>query len=89
MSVTVILSTCELSDVFLIITVPPLSASTFSLKLRTIVELSATPVASSSGTDEVNVGIVFTVVKLKASVELIPAYDLPSTSSKALGDINT
>ena len=88
--VTLIVSTVALPVVFLIVIVPPLSASTFSLKLRTIVELSATPVASSSGTDEVNVGIVFTVVKLKASVSLgIPAYDLPSTSSKAVGPIKT
>ena len=34
----------------------PLSTSTFSLKLRTIVESSATPVALSAGTDELSVG---------------------------------
>ena len=34
----------------------PLSVSTFSLKLRTIVASTATPVALSAGTDEVNVG---------------------------------
>ena len=36
----------------------PLSVSTFSLKLRTIVASTATPVALSAGTDEVNVGSV-------------------------------
>ena len=36
----------------------PLSASTFSLKLRTIFASNATPGASSAGTDEVNVGAV-------------------------------
>ena len=51
----------------------PLSTSTFSLKLRTIVESSATLVALSAGTDELSVGTVLAVVKLKAVVELIPA----------------
>ena len=66
-------STVELSEVFLIVMFP-LSASTLSLKLRTIVESTATPVALSAGTDEVRVGpVVSPVVKLKAVVELIPA----------------
>ena len=51
----------------------PLSASTLSLKLRTIVESTATLVALSAGTDELSVGTVLAVVKLKAVVELIPA----------------
>ena len=34
----------------------PLSTSTFSLKLRTIVESTAIPVALSAGTDELSVG---------------------------------
>ena len=46
----------------------PLSASTFSLKLRTIVELSATPVALSAGTEELSVGTALAVVKLNAVV---------------------
>jgi len=67
----------------------PLTASTFSLKLRTIFASMATPGASSSGTDELNVGSVLVVVKLKSVVELIPAYDPLSTSSKAVASIKT
>ena len=48
--VTSIVSTVELSDVFFIVKFP-LSASTLSLKLRTIVESTATLVALSAGTD--------------------------------------
>ena len=54
--VTSIVSTVELSDVFFIVMFP-VSASTFSLKLRTIVELSATLVALSAGTDELSVAL--------------------------------
>jgi len=61
-----------LSDVFLIVRLP-LTASTFSLKLRTIFASMATPGASSAGVDELNVGIVLATVKLKSVVELIPA----------------
>ena len=85
-SVTLIVSTVESSDVLWIV-IFPLSVSTFSLKLRTIVASSATSVASSSGTDEVNVGIVLVVVKLRSVVELIPAYEPLSTSSKAVASI--
>ena len=53
--VTSIVSTVELSVVFLMVMFP-LSTSTFSLKLRTIVESSAIPVALSAGTDELSVG---------------------------------
>ena len=67
----------------------PLSASTFSLKLRTIVESTATPVALSAGTDELNVGTGLVLVKLKAVVELIPAYEPLSLSSKAVASIKT
>ena len=67
----------------------PLSASTFSLKLRTIVESTATPVALSAGTDELNVGTALVLVKLKAVVELIPAYEPLSLSSKAVASIKT
>ena len=67
----------------------PLSASTFSLKLRTIVESTATPVALSAGTDELSVGTGLVLVKLKAVVELIPAYEPLSLSSKADTSIKT
>ena len=53
--VTSIVSTVESSDVFFIV-IFPLSASTFELKLRTIVESSATLVALSAGVDELSVG---------------------------------
>ena len=67
----------------------PLSASTFSLKFRTIVELSATPVALSAGTEELSVGTALAVVKLNAVVELIPAYEPLSVSSNAVASIKT
>ena len=67
----------------------PLSTSTFSLKLRTIVESTATPVALSAGTDELNVGTGLVLVKLKAVVELIPAYEPLPLSSKAVASIKT
>ena len=67
----------------------PVSASTFSLKLRTIVELSATLVALSAGADELSVGTELVVVKLNAVVELIPAYEPLSVSSKAVASIKT
>ena len=86
--VTSIVSTVELSDVFFIVMLP-VSASTFSLKLRTIVESSATLVALSAGTDEFNVGTTFTVVKLKAVVLDIPSYEFPTLSSNAVASIKT
>ena len=58
MSVTSIVSTTALPVVFLIVIVPPLSASTFSLKFRTIFESTATPVALLAGVDELKVGAV-------------------------------
>ena len=82
-SVTSIVSTVESSDVFLIV-IFPLSASTFSLKFKTIFASLSTSIASSAGTDEVNVGTEFIVVKLRSVVELIPAYEPLSTSSKAV-----
>ena len=86
---TLNVSTVESSDVLWIV-IFPLSTLTISLKVRTIFALSATPVASSSGTDEVNVGIVLVVVKLKVVLEVgIPAYELLSTSSKAVLGIKT
>ena len=50
---------------------------------------SAIPLALSVGVDELNVGNIFAVVKLKAVVELIPAYELLELSSKALASIKT
>ena len=46
--VTSIVSTVESSDVFLIV-IFPVSASTLSLKFRTMFESTATPVALSEG----------------------------------------
>ena len=52
----------------------PLSASTASEKLRTILLLVATAVALSAGAEELNVGLVSSaVVKLRLVVSLIPA----------------
>ena len=71
--VTSIVSIVELSDVFLIV-MYPVSASTLSLKFRTIFASIATLVALSAGVDDDNVGLATSaVVKLKAVVELIPA----------------
>ena len=67
----------------------PVSASTFSLKLRTIVVSRAISVALSAGTDELNVGTELVVVKLNAVVELIPAYEPLSVSSNAVASIKT
>ena len=85
--VTSIVSITLSSDVFLMV-ILPLSASTFSLKLRTIVELRATSVVLS-GTEELNVGTALAVVKLNAVVELIPAYEPLSVSSNAVASIKT
>ena len=52
-------------------------------------ESTATPVALSAGTDELNVGTGLVLVKLKAVVELIPAYDALPLSSKAVASIKT
>ena len=61
------------SDVFLIVTFPDV-ALTLSLNVRTILALTATPVALSAGVDDERVGAMLSsVVKLKAVVELIPA----------------
>ena len=71
------------SDVFLIV-IFPVSTSTFSLKFRTIFASIATLVALSAGLADDNVGLVLsTVVKLKAVVLEIPAYELLFPSSKA------
>ena len=52
----------------------PISVSTVSLKVRTILAFTATLVALSEGLDELKVGsTVSIVVKLSAVVLLIPA----------------
>ena len=57
----------------MIVTFPDV-ALTLSLKVRTTLALTATPVASSAGTEDERVGaILSSVVKLNAVVELIPA----------------
>ena len=71
--VTLIVSIVESSDVFFIV-IFPVSASTLSLKFRTIFASMATAVALSAGVDELRVGLLLSpVVKLNAVVELIPA----------------
>ena len=61
------------SVVFLIIMLP-LSASTASLKVRTILAVSETPVAPSAGVAEAKVGTVASlVVKLSVVFDTIPA----------------
>jgi hypothetical protein len=60
-------STVELSDVFLM-TILPLSRSTASLKVRTILAVPTTPVAPSVGDEEDRVGIVFIRVPLPVVV---------------------
>ena len=59
--VTSIVSTVESSDVFLIV-IFPVSASTLSLKFRTIFASIATAVALSAGDDELRVGAVVSYV---------------------------
>ena len=59
--VTSIVSIVELSDVFLIV-IFPLSASTLSLKFRTIFAFTPTAVALSAGDDELRVGAVVSAV---------------------------
>ena len=53
--VTSIVSTVELSDVFLRV-IFPVSTSTFSSKFKTIFESRATSVALSEGLDELKIG---------------------------------
>ena len=61
------------SEVFLIV-ILPLSASTLSLKFKTIFTSTSTSVALSAGLEDDNVGFVSSdVVKLNVVVSLIPA----------------
>ncbi len=82
-------STVELSDVFLI-TIFPLSTSTASEKLRTILLPRAIAVALSAGVELLRVGaVVSVVVKEREVVSEIPAYELLEESSKAVAAICT
>ena len=82
-------STVLLSDVFLMV-IFPLSGSTSSSNVKTILLFVATPVALSAGLEDDKVGLVLsTVVKLRAVVLDIPAYELLLPSSKAVASIKT
>ena len=71
-------------------TILPVSTSTASEKLRTILLVVATAVALSAGEEELKEGFVSSaVVKLRVVVSLIPAYDLLKESSKAVAAICT
>ena len=88
-SVTAMASIVELSEVFLMV-ILPLSTSTASLKLSTILASTATAVALSAGAEEDSVGLAISaVVKLSAVVLEMPAYELLEVSSKPLASINT
>jgi hypothetical protein len=50
---------------------------------------SATLVALLAGTDVFKIGASFATVKVKAVVELIPAYDPPLASTNAVPSIKT
>ena len=65
--VTSMVSTVELSDVFLMV-ILPLSTSTASLKVRIILTVPTTPVEPSVGDEEDRVGIVFVRVPLPVVV---------------------
>ena len=68
----------------------PVSTSTASEKLRTILLVVATAVALSAGEEELKEGLVSSaVVKLRDVVSLIPAYELLEESSKAVAAICT
>ena len=71
--VTSMVSIVELSDVFLIV-ILPLSTSTASEKLRTILPPTATAVALSAGVELLRVGaVVSVVVKEREVVSEMPA----------------
>ena len=74
--VTSMLSTVELSEDFLIV-ILPLSTSTASLKVSTILASTATPVALSDGVEEERVGMGFVRVPL-------PVVVLPLTKIQRL-----
>jgi hypothetical protein len=80
-------SMVELSEAFLIV-ILPLSMSTASLKVRIMLAFSETPVALSEGEEEDNKGAaVSPAAKLSDVLLLIPAYELPEASSKAVASI--
>ena len=87
--VTSMASIVESSDVFLMV-ILPLSTSTASLKVRTILASTAIPVEPSTGVEEDRVGTpISAVVKLSAVVLEMPAYELLEVSSKPLASIKT
>ena len=78
-----------LSDDFLRVTLP-LPATTFSLKVRTMFALTATPVALSAGELDETVGAATSAtVKFTVVVSLIPGKELPSVSSIAVASTFT
>ena len=71
--VTSMVSTVELSDDFLIV-ILPLSTSTASLNVNTILASTATPVAPSVGTEEDRVGaLTSAMVKFSVVASVMPA----------------
>ena len=86
---TSMVSKIVLSVVFLIVILPVWTV-TFSLKFKTMFASLATLGASSAGVDELRVGNTFAkLVKVKAVVEPIPAYDPLIASANAVPSINT
>ena len=63
---TAMVSMVELSEVFLIV-ILPLSTSTTSLKVRTILALTPTPVALSAGAEDDKAGTVLVIGPVKLS----------------------
>ena len=71
--VTSMVSTVELSDDFLIV-ILPLSTSTASLKVSTILASTAIPVAPSVGIEEDRVGaLTSAIVKFSVVASVMPA----------------
>ena len=84
---TAMLSTVELSDVFLIV-ILPVSTSTASEKFRMILLSTVIPVAPKAGDELLKVGTPTSAeVNERLVVSLIPAYELPEESSKAVAAI--
>ena len=75
-SVTVIVSTVESSEDFLMVMLP-LSTSTASLKVSTILASTATPVAPSAGVEEDRVGLNTSEGLKNADVGVSPYPEVP------------
>ena len=81
--------TVLLSDDFLRV-ILPLPATTFSLKVRTMFELTATPVALSAGELDESVGAATSAtVKFNVVLSFIPGKELPPVSSIAVASTFT